>query len=374
MRLLRRILDRVQSQLLIVVGKMSATMLCVAVTAHYMACYWYLLGIESNNSFGVNMDDTWIGRLPKAYDEEEDVQDLYLISLHWSLSQLGYAPSDIYPANTFENAFSSMSSLMWFLLQGLAVSHFTLWLLQMRNAHKEHVQEEHLLRRYLKSHRIPTELTEDVLKYFRMYSLEHMKTVHEEDVLIFKDLPVEVRVRLHREVYMPILKQHPLFEVYGSKNEASLLSVCHLTMVEHYYKAGTEVFTEGQDAKFMFYAVSGKFEYYCPSTKVFEEVEPFTWVNEPVLWRKWKQRGVLTAFSSSETVGLEASKFHAIMEEVEDNGFSIDLLRRYARIASDFYEQNDPDTDFWGDDDQLAELVNSVVRDTEGTQTMGTGC
>lgn len=340
--LLGRVLDRVSSELVLVLTKVILLLLCVGFVAHYIGCYWYLLGDQNIQEDGT----TW---LSTATSSGEEFGSLYLKCLHWSLAQSSFVPIDIQATNTTEHLYTICIGFIWLIMIATTISQTTVWILQLRDANREIVIQETMIRKYLKDNCVSTDLCEEVVRYCRKFSQSRARRVHTPDIVIFEDLPLELRVSVHKQVFMPLLASHPLFEEFIKLNEAAVAAVCHLAMEEHYYRAGSEVFNHGDEISVSFFVVSGELEYYT----VKNDYEPMTigvyeWICEPVLWRKWECRGRLLAKSSSELVSLDANKFHTIMEDGEDKGWSVEFLRFYASEAASHFAQVDPHTDIWG--------------------------
>mmetsp|Transcript_100665 Transcript_100665/g.184880 ORF Transcript_100665/g.184880 Transcript_100665/m.184880 type:complete len:722 (-) Transcript_100665:122-2287(-) len=355
--LVGRILDRVMTEYVRILAKVLLLLVLVFTVAHYLGCYWYFIGVQNWSDAPI----TWLTEVEK--DEGFNFWRLYTISLHWSIAQSGFTPTAIYPITTSERLYVLFAGAVWLVISAATISKLTLWLIQLKDARHDRVVQETKIRKYLKDNGVSTDLCEEVVRACRKLSLSRARRVHTTDIVAFADLPLELRVSVHRQVFMPILTSHPLFEEFLRVNEAACAATCHLAMGEHYYRAGSEVFTHGEEAAFTFFVLSGDLEYFAAKNDYEPtEVKVGEWICEPVLWRYWVCQGRLIAKSSCELVYLDASKFHAIIDEGEDKGWSVDLLRNYAEAATTHFDEVDPNSDLWGQGENgqvvLPELVN----------------
>merc|ERR1712039_1013979 len=79
----------------------------------------------------------------------------------------------------------------------------------------------------MQENRISAAVCNQVLRFFRLNCKKLMGRMHEADISLFNDLPVQIRVELHKQVHMPLLLEHPMFKRFAA-NEME--SVCHLAV------------------------------------------------------------------------------------------------------------------------------------------------
>jgi len=231
-----------------------------------------------------------------------------------------------------ERGFASCASFLWLIIVSVTINLFNTWLAQLRDANFDQVTQHILLRKYLEEHDVSRSLTYKVLRCFRAKYHMHMRRVHEEDIEFLRDLPMPLKVSLHREVYLPILRPHPFFKLLASVNESLLSLVSHIAIGEHHHLAGETVFLEGEVATEMLRVGIGQLDYYLLQRSVgCMPLSPGDWACEAALWVRWTLRGRLVAATSSELVGIDVAKFHAVMQDADWRGQNIEAVRHFAR-------------------------------------------
>lgn len=358
-RLLRKLIDCIQSEQILICTKIFYVIGSIVLTGHYVGCYWY--GMACWDGLGTSwVDEKALAKAPVEY--------LYLASLHWALAQSGLATLDVYPSNSLEQLYSILTTLLWIVVLPMTVSSITLWFLQMGEANLEFNKQESQMRRFLGAHAIPVDTTNLVLRFHRRYFRSRMRRVHEEDIALFGDLPSSLQVRLHKEMYLPTLKMHPVFAYLAKVNAIGILAVCHLAMRERHVDAGQSIFVDGALAHEMLFVVAGAMDYYPSGSMVARRVLKGEWISEAALWCRWRHAGHLVAATSGELLLLEAEKFCAVLQECESSGWPIKPLRVYATNTISKLFAEDPASDVCEWPTTIAELAMLAFENWEGWQ------
>jgi len=307
-------------------------MLAVILVLHYIGCYWYGLGAM------MHYQENWIkqNRLNKASKWE-----LYLSSLHWSLGQSGLASTKIYPTNAWERLYASIISLLALIMLPCVIGLVVIWLMQLREAHKIYEEQGALIRRYLKQNQISNDLACSIVRFFRRKARDCKRYLNEDAVDFFHNLPATLHTRLHVEVYLPFLSQHPAFENFCNLSPVGATSITHTAMNSFHCDAGQIIFGDGDEAQMMFFVASGTLQYNESTLQEPQELIPGNWIGEACLWQPWKHRGYLKAVTMSAVITLQADTFNFIMEHGETRGWPIAGFRRYAIEAAAHYNQKD---------------------------------
>lgn len=338
---IEELMDRFQSVQAFIVMRGFWIFVAVLFMCHYMACYWYATADLLSDPDDPN-SQTWV---KDQGLESADWGQVYLISVHWALSQSGFAQSEIYPVSAAERVYASCTSILWIIIVSVTINLFNVWLGQLRDANMDKVTQKMRLRKYLAEHECSRTLTFKVLQCFRSKYNTSKRRVHEGDIEFFRDLPIPLQICLHTEVYMPILKPHPFFQMVG---ESVLTLVCHLATGEHRFLAGEVVFREGEVARQMLKVMLGKLDYCAVSWNVeTSQLSAGDWVCEQAFWMRWVLRGRLVAKCSCELVSIDVAKFHAIMQDAKCKGEDLDNVRTFAVNVFDHLCATNPETDLF---------------------------
>lgn len=326
-------MDRVQSQWVVVLLKLLSLVFSVFLTAHYVCCYWFAIGdrnFPGMDSF--DLQTTWLSELGVPRDK---TGQLYLYAMQWTLSQSGMSSwSPISPTNGVEIVWNQIVIMMWMLIIAGTASSFTIWAIQVRDTQLDYERQEARLRRYLLENRISKSVGNAAVRFVRVNFETLQSGVNEASIPMFNDLPLILRLELHRQIYLPMLRSHLVFE---QMHEDMLDAVCHLACIDASYLAGHQVFDKGDPAKGMFFLKTGEFAY-CSN----HEAEPLkikgeSWVAEIAVWRRWAHVGSLAARMSSTAVIIDVERFNAIMTQYARSGADLDDYREYARMVAQHF-------------------------------------
>jgi hypothetical protein len=225
--------------------------------------------------------------------------------------------------------------------------------MKLRDISLDREKQEAQLRRYMTDHRISAGLSGDVTRFARVNYGKLKVRIHEDDVQLWKDLPVRMRVELHKEVYKPVLLRHRAMRLLDNVAPMTLEYLCHLALGEQRYLAGQSVFSEGEVATKTFILQTGELNYYfCSRRGDRHLVQPGDWVSEAALWiHDWRYVGGLINGGSCclriggfcELFCLDIADFYGVVLAVERTGANLDEVRRYARSALEAYSEQTTD-------------------------------
>lgn len=318
------LMDTLSYQAMIKVRTMIV-FLTVCFLCHVLACYWYFVGHVASVSDLTAVETSpgphppYRGWLQEYHLEDATFSELYVVSFHWAMGQSGFAHSSICPTNTLERIYASCASLLWLIFVSVTASLVFMWLARLRATNLQQEQQGIDLRRYLAQRGVSRALAHKVLYRFQKSWKEREKRLHEADVEFLRDLPLALKVRLHKEVYLPVLRSHPFFQLLGEHHDSLLVMTSHLAMQEHYYLPGETVFQEGTAATEMLYVLAGSLEYIAVYMGMWStRLCAGDWACEPALWLRWDLKGRLLTVLASELVGVNVEKFQAIMQASGD--------------------------------------------------------
>merc|ERR1712032_123409 len=187
----------------------------------------------------------------------------------------------------------------------------------LRNVRAERTTDEACLRQLFRQHQVRVGLSLRIKRFMKIHYNSRKSRVHEEDIAFFRNLPVNLKIELHEEMYLPVIIAHPLLSVVSKVDYETALELCHLAMSQTYIIATQDVFVEDELATQMFFIVKGRLQYYPKKARCHASVPvaQTAWVAEPVLWTKWMHCGRLLATLSSEVAALDPLKFQALTLE-----------------------------------------------------------
>lgn len=337
--------------------KSMLTCAALAFVTHYMACYWYAcgdMGLQGGNALIGQPEVNWIERYHLV---DVPVLHVYAASYHWALGQSGFAPTRIQATNDFEHVVTCGMGFAWIIMIAVVISFFMQWMAEHRKKNQDEHEQRMKLNKYCDENDVTPALRHKVLRNF-LWTYQHVKRrVHEADIDFFIDLQPELKFKLRNEVYMPILRTHPIFEFMEKCNEDIMHSVANLAVGAHRYLAGETVFKQGHSANRLYHIRVGCCEY-CSSSgqRSAKELVAGNWALEPALFSKWRTKGQLVAKSSSELVIVDVRRLEAIVSDAETRGDVLTPLRSFASGAITYFKNTVPDSDLWGNFEVLHRL------------------
>jgi len=135
---------------------------------------------------------------------------------------------------------------------------------------------------------------------------------------LLKLLPRSLTVRMHVEVYKPIIIMHPFLDVLTVSDERILKDICDEAMSQQVLKSGQELFAHGKKAEKMFFLLGGSMLYFqgsSPSLNAPELVPAGALVCDQVLWMPWIHRGQMTAKPPCVLANLDAARFRSVITQ-----------------------------------------------------------
>ncbi|CAE7266362.1 Cnga3 [Symbiodinium natans] len=339
------LVDYIRSPSLLIASKIAWTLLTILFINHYIACGWCAIAY-----FNV---DTWTWILASNL-EEASFLELYLSSLHWSLTQFSPATNNIAPQNVLERSVAAFVVIFALLVFSSFVSSITNHMNQLRITNMRMIEEDMQLRNFFEKRMISVDLSGRIQHLFKKGTGLHMRRPHVGDIPFLKDMPESLRIHLHNELYMRHFYDTPVFSKTLPLDRTLFSKICHHAFEERFYPASFEVFVDGSNAKFAVINVNGDLSYSWmqsawdtpPSGRqgnlmgnatTMVKVPLGAWLAEAVLWSEWVHRGLLESASPSEILLLDVSSF---TYQCHNHGGPVyNLLRRVAVLAIAHREQ-----------------------------------
>lgn len=318
--IIANIMERAQSEQIIYLMHLLKLLIIMAAVCHFIACGWWGIGARTSGS------DSWA--TVYAF-RDNTIEDQYLVSLQWALSQFAGVSSEVSPACALERLYSVAMCLLCYFGGLVMLSTLTSSLTQQYIIGGSGARQMATLKKYLKQNNVPKNVTKRVCR-----NAKHAVSgdLTPDAVELLNVISEPLKVEMHFEIYSRVLRWHHFFNDLLLQGSQVMRPVCHRAMSVILLASGDIVFNLGEeppDPK-MYMVVSGTLEYtdsYGEVTAV-EEKAP---VSEACLWTNWRHRGTLTANSDVKMAMLDALAFQDICKRnMRKNNDSTLVIMQYA--------------------------------------------
>lgn len=289
--------------------------LIIAAITHIIACCWY--GVAT--SFGST--SSWV---KDQGLEDESGHYRYTVSLHWALGQFT-GGGDIAPQNLIERTFAVAVLFPAFVISALVVSGITTAMTRLQLIGEHETRQFATLQRYLSDHGISNKLATRVSRNAQHVIAERKRNIPESCVELLEVLSTPLRMELNFEVNGPILKWHPLFQLYSKENLAGMRQICHAAVCQLFLMKDDTLFNDGEEPAEpkMFFLVSGELSYRRKG-KAPEILAPPVFFSEHVLWTtSWHHNGTMVAVNECTILCLFADQFRSIAKQFRTAAFHL---------------------------------------------------
>jgi len=314
-RAMRHIVERIRSDAVKICVDIAKIVLIILGFTHLCACAWYGIGNQE-------ADETWVA---KHFVQETSLSERYVLSVHWSVSQLTGGMEEVVPCNLSERVFSVLALLLGFLLTAVLVSSLTSEITRLQIASNQNSLQFSVLRRFLADHCVSTRLAVRIQRNARRTLKWQQRNMNEAGVELLRLVSEPLRRELHFEIYSPILAGHPFFSLYIEDFPHVMRKVCHRSASMHLVSAGDVVFSAGEmpNPPKMYFVTSGILEYFTTHGRRDTihgsngHASESTWLAEAALWTRWTHRGGLKARSDTRLCEVDAQSFQHIVGEFD---------------------------------------------------------
>lgn len=258
---------------------------------HIIACCWY--GVATLTEDG----STWLAQVDTG---RVNVYDLYVASLHWSLTQFTPSTNNIAPANGLERSFAVFVILLAMGFFSSFVGSITSTVNSLRHIQAAKVKQQDTLLQFFVERNMSLDLYSKVQEVIKTENLAEVR-LHETEVALVNSLPERFRMQLHEEMYMNSLLKLECWPrdmakdvLIETDNEAFLRQICHHAMSESVLKRGEDLFLPLKDCDHVYFVEQGyglKYASHGYSTVVM----PGDSLCLPAIWAEWHYCGRCTA-------------------------------------------------------------------------------
>jgi hypothetical protein len=191
-----------------------------------------------------------------------------------------------------------------------------------------------LLRRYLRQHKVPQDLTIRVLRYAEYARLLRKDLISESRVTLLSILSAQLQDELRNTVYFQSLLNHPLLNQVLGYSGLVAQGLCTSALQQQYLALGDVVFNRAAKATGLWMVMLGEVSYmHKTGTEVSAHEQD--WMSEQVIWMEWTHKGYATAARNCEVILVKATGFESVM--LEDWALH-DKVASYARAFIDWMD------------------------------------
>jgi CRP-like cAMP-binding protein len=296
---------------------------------HLIACLWYLIGKEHHGG--------WVA----YYASDEDWDHLYLMSLHWSLTQFTPSTMAVQPQTVGERLFTVTVIVFALITFSSFVSSITNLMTHLRSLKSTEAKQFDKLERYLHDSKISFHLSLRVRRFLEHSIGETKRRPQEKDVDLILRLSEPLRQELHYEVHSPVVQRHPFFANYSLLNLPAMQKLCHTSVRTTALSTDDVLFNSGETAKSIYFLTGGLCEYirHVGSREVVKEVQHGEWAAEMVLWTPWEHRGLMKASTESSLHAVSVGEFHQVVSmskagQLEASAYAMAVVKTLNEKAS----------------------------------------
>eukprot|EP00928_Gymnodinium_smaydae_P044459 TRINITY_DN29660_c0_g1_i1.p1 TRINITY_DN29660_c0_g1~~TRINITY_DN29660_c0_g1_i1.p1 ORF type:complete len:754 (+),score=124.43 TRINITY_DN29660_c0_g1_i1:132-2264(+) len=313
-RLLTMVSDRIDSEYMFVMSSIAKLICVLLLVNHYIASAWYFIG----NAGRGDVDRNWIDAFGIRQD---DLGYKYTTSLHWSLTQFTPGSMQVQPTNTVERAFAISVLVFGLIYFSSFVSGLTASISQLRGMRANYTKQLWMLRRYLRQHTVPSELSFRVLRYAEYASISKKDFVPENRIELISVLSPQLRDELKSSVYYSCVLVHSTLGMIMRRSADLAHHLCDKVLQQMAFARNDVIFNAGVEATSMYFVNSGSIQYApwlsqesdLQKDKTLCALEANDWLSEQTLWMEWHHLGQAVAAKEGQLIEVRAAPFGEIM-------------------------------------------------------------
>jgi len=269
---------------------------------HWLACFWFYSAFAAGFP-----SDSWVVR---AGIQGADAISQFVRSLYWTITTMttvGYG--DITPGRTAEYILAGLIMLMGASLYAFIIGSIASLLNSIHAAKNQHWDRIESVTEFLREHRAPAELNEEVRNYYE-HVWERHRGVDRNQML--DDLPPPLRLSVLLHLTAKIRHTVPLF-----KYSSELLRDELLTSLEsRTYTPGSLIAQEGDRGNSIFFIAEGTVEIISvENEKSYGTLSEGDYFGFMSLTLGERRTASIKAVGYCEVLNLDRSRFNQIKEE-----------------------------------------------------------
>lgn len=309
--MLQNVADSLYGDLNVLIFKISNIVLSVVCVNHFIACFWYWLGSFT----GEGGQPSWTTDV-QAGAESAGFQ--YVAAFHWSLSNFATATTRINAINMWEHIYAIFVLFAGLVSFASSVSAITSAVTDYRSVEVDTLQNEKKLRSFFGDRAISPAMSSRIWEFVRSRRRTRPKLT-ESNVILLTGLPKILRIELRKDMFIPHLQAHPLFQGLELADPHVISRLCDRGLEFRGVPPMEDVFNRAEKAAHVYYCISGQLQYYFQRPQARRsvsgaiDVHAGEWIAEGALWfDNWVHFGWLRAKTPSEFVLLNVEVFQMV--------------------------------------------------------------
>ncbi|CAK8996996.1 unnamed protein product, partial [Durusdinium trenchii] len=306
----QHIIDSVHSDISLLLLKFWIIIVIAFCLNHFIGCGWYLIGSVTAQ----DGNESWVVQAGLA---ERGAGYQYVTALHWSLSNFAIATTRIHAVNEYEHWFGVVVLLVGLVCFASCLAAIGRLVTRYQQQESGAIYNEKTLRSFLGDRSISPVMSQRVWQFLRGKRRNRAR-LSEQDVVLLKDLPKVLRVELRKDMYMPLLSHHPLFQGLQLSDPHIIAKMCDRGLNFRTALPLEDIFSRAEKSTYMYYIISGNQLYHIvrPNRRANTgavSVSPGEWVGEGALWfENWAHFGWLRAKTASELLLVNVDTFQQV--------------------------------------------------------------
>mmetsp|Transcript_24502 Transcript_24502/g.56878 ORF Transcript_24502/g.56878 Transcript_24502/m.56878 type:complete len:759 (-) Transcript_24502:31-2307(-) len=309
--MLQNMADSVHSEIGMLLFKISNIVLTVMCINHFIACFWYWLGVATATGGSAS----WT---TEAQADTQSAGYQYVAAFHWSLSNFATATTRINAVNTWEHFFAIFVLFAGLVSFASSLSAITSAVADYRAIEVDTLHNEKKLRGFLGDRAISPAMSNRIWEFVRSRRRTRGKLT-EAHVKLLNDLPKILRIELRRDMYLPLLQSHPLFSGLELADPHVISRLCDRGLEFRGVPPMEDVFNRAEKASHVYYVISGHLNYWFQrpqsrrAVSAAIDVNANEWLSEGALWfDNWVHFGWLRARTPSELLLVNVEVFQMV--------------------------------------------------------------
>jgi len=237
---------------------------------------------------------------------------------------------EINPRNIYQRVFACVVLLIAFASSASIVGRLSAAMTQSEAAwYSERIQLARL-KQYLFDNNISSKLAIRVYRSAKLSLNQNRKQTPDSEIKTLSMITIPLKLELHCELKMPVLRKHDFFRRCGEGNRAMMGHVCENALTRSLLSRGDVLFNVAEAARnpAMYFLIDGIMVYqHFIRGRV--PVECPSWACEAAVWVSWTHCGSLAAQTSCSVLRLSTRCFQDIAMK-----FPVELhsIRAYAKL------------------------------------------
>ncbi|CAE7939852.1 AKT1 [Symbiodinium sp. KB8] len=280
--MLQNVADSLYGDLNVLIFKISNIVLSVVCVNHFIACFWYWLGSFT----GEGGQPSWTTDV-QAGAESAGFQ--YVAAFHWSLSNFATATTRINAINMWEHIYAIFVLFAGLVSFASSVSAITSAVTDYRSVEVDTLQNEKKLRSFFGDRAISPAMSSRIWEFVRSRRRTRPKLT-ESNVILLTGLPKILRIELRKDMFIPHLQAHPLFQGLELADPHVISRLCDRGLEFRGVPPMEDVFNRAEKAAHVYYCISGQLQYYFQRPQARRsvsgaiDVHAGEWIAEGALW------------------------------------------------------------------------------------------